>query len=84
MDIFDAIALGRHFWPRLFAALLVVALVFFPKPSYDLIEAEVKHRAQEYTALLMEAVFPNAKPQGDKRAEGCRGDLARCPTASPR
>jgi hypothetical protein len=70
VDAFDGLALARHFWPRFVATLILAALVFFPKPSYDLIEAEAKHRAREYTALLMEAVFPDAKPQGGKRAEG--------------
>lgn len=75
MDALDGLALARHFWPRLVAVVVLAALVFFPKPSYGLIEAEAKQRAREYTALLMEAVSPDAKLQGDKRAEGRRGDV---------
>jgi hypothetical protein len=73
VETFEAIAIGRYFWPRLFAVLLFVGLVFFQKPTIGLVEAEAKHRAREYTALLMEAVFLDAKPQGDKRAAGRRG-----------
>jgi hypothetical protein len=82
VDTFEAFAIGRHSWPRLFAALLLAALVFLPKPTYGLIEAEAKHRAREYTALLMEAVFPDAKSQGHKRAVGRRGDLTGAPTGA--
>jgi hypothetical protein len=82
VDTFEAIALGRYFWPRLFALLLLAGLVFFQKPTVGLIEAEAKHRAREYTALLMEAVFPNAKPQGHKRAAGRRVDLTGAPTGA--
>jgi len=80
VETLEAIAIGRYFWPRLFAVLLFVGLVFFQKPAIGLIEAEAKHRAREYTALLMEAVFPDAKPQGDKR--GRRGDLTGAPTGA--
>ncbi|HVD39707.1 MAG TPA: hypothetical protein VNC16_01730 [Solirubrobacterales bacterium] len=82
MDTFDAIALGRYLWPRLVPALVLAALVFFPKPSYDLIEAEAKQRAREYTALLMEAVFPDAKSQGDKHAAERGGDLTGASTGA--
>ena len=82
MDTFEVIAFGRYFWPRLFAALLFVGLVFFQKPTYGLIEAEAKHRAREYTALLMEAVFPDAQPQRANRAAGRTGDLTGAPTGA--
>lgn len=82
MDTFEAIASGRYLWSRLFAVLLLAALVFFPKPTYGLIEAEAKHRAREYTALLIEAVFPEAAPQGDKRAAGWRDNPTGAPTGA--
>lgn len=73
---------GRYFWPRLFAVLLLAAVILFPKPTFGLIEAEARHRAQEYTALLVEAVLPDAKPQGDKRAAGRRDDPTGAPTGA--
>jgi hypothetical protein len=72
VDTAETIALGRYLWPRLFAVVLLGALVFFPKPTYGLIEAEAKHRAREYTALLIEALFPEARSQGDKPTAGHR------------
>ncbi|HET7416070.1 MAG TPA: hypothetical protein VFJ61_00370 [Solirubrobacterales bacterium] len=84
MDHFaETFALARYLWPRLFAVLLLVGIVFFQKPTYGLVEAEVKHRAREYTALLMRAVLPDAKPQGPKRIGRHRGDLTGAPTGAP-
>lgn len=82
MDPFEALALGGYFWPRLFAVLLLTGLVFFQKPTYGLIEGVAKHRAREYTALLMEAVFPDAKPLGHKRTAARRLDLTGAPTGA--
>jgi hypothetical protein len=82
MDVFDGFAVARHFWPRLAAVLILIALVFFPKPSFGLIEAAAKTRAQEFTALLMDAVLPAAKPHGDKRAAQRRRALTGAPTGA--
>jgi len=81
VDVFDGLALARHLWPRFAAALILVALVFFPKPTYGLIEAEAKQRAQEITALLMDAVLPAAK-QGENRAARHRSGLTGAPTGA--
>jgi hypothetical protein len=83
VDALDALGLARQFWPRFVAALVLVALVFFPKPSYGLIEAAAKHRAQEFTALFVEAVFPTAKPRGDGHTGGRRSDRTGAPTGAP-
>lgn len=71
----DALGLARYFRPRLFAALMLAALIFFPKPSYGLIEAAAQRRAQEITSLLGDAVFPERK----RRAAVHRGDLTGAP-----
>lgn len=75
VDTFDVIVLGRHFWPRLFAMLLLAALVFFPRPLISLIAAEAKQRGQEISTLLVDALLPAAE-QGEKRAAGHRNGLA--------
>jgi hypothetical protein len=67
MDVFDGFAVARHFWPRLAAVLLLIALVFFPKPSYGLIEEAAKTRAQEFTSLLMDAVLPGEGRTAERR-----------------
>ena len=76
MDVIDALGLARYFRPRLFAALMLAALIFFPKPSYGLIEAAAQRRAQEINSHLIDAVFP-------ERAAEHRGDLTGAPTGAP-
>lgn len=83
MDALDGLALARHFWPRLIAAAILAALVFFPKPSYGLIEAVAKGRAQDLTSLLMDAVLPATQPQDDGRTVGHRRGLTGAPTGAP-
>jgi len=79
MDVLDAIGLARQFWPRLVAVLLLAALLYFPKPSYGLIEAAAERRAQEITSLLIDSVLPER--QG--RAAEHRGDPTGAPTGAP-
>jgi hypothetical protein len=79
MDVVDALGLARYLRPRPFAALMLAALIFFPKPSYGLIEAAAQRRAQEITSLLIDAVLPERR----RRAVEHRGDLTGAPTGAP-
>lgn len=77
MDIFDGFAVARYFWPRLAAVMVLIALVFFPRPSFGLIEAAAKTRAQEFTSLLMDAVLPS-----EGRTAGLQRGLTGAPTGA--
>lgn len=83
MDVLEGLALARHFCPRLVAVLILAALIFFPKPSYGLIEAAARSRAQEFTSLLLHAVLPVDKPHGGGGSGGSRRGPTGAPTGAP-